>query len=290
MMMRDRSAVAATDVINVLSALLKARTGQVITLNRQWRIETALKPLTRARGHATLEELVSELHDDQTDMVAAMIVDALLNQESSFFRDPATIDLVVKAAELMHGNAPGQQLRIWSAGCSTGQEPLSLAMCFAEKSEFWQKNTPEIVATDVSGIVIAKARAGRFSQFEIQRGLPIRRMIQWFAADGSDWVASQDLLNSILFRKHNLVGDPAPAGKFDIILCRNVLFYLPPALRNYVFEKLAAAIRPGGLLVLGAGETVIGQTEAFAPSQNFRGVYQLTAAASAPSMIDASAS
>ncbi len=275
-MIVNRQPTAQTSAMTILAALLEARTGQQIAANRAWRIETALKPVLKARGHETLDQLVAELLDDHSGIIADMIVDALLNQESSFFRDAAVLDTVVAAIDARQA-ASTRKLRIWSAACSNGQEPLSLAMLFADRLERTGQPEPEILATDVSEAAIQRARAARFSQFEIQRGLPVRQMIKWFDADGSDWLARPELVRKINFRRHNLVGDPAPAGRFDVVLCRNVLFYLSPTLRKRVFDLLAEVVRPGGLLVLGAGETVTGQTDAFAPSTDYRGLYERVA-------------
>ena len=153
-----------------------------------------------------------------------------------------------------------------------------MAMLFEEQVTALGGRMPEIVATDVSDNAIARARAGRFTQFEIQRGLPVRRMVRWFDTVGADWVVSPELIRQISFRRLNLVADPLPSGKFDVILCRNVLLYLSPALRRQVLDRIATVIRPGGLLVLGAGETVIGQTDAFRPSLVYRGLYEPTGA------------
>jgi chemotaxis protein methyltransferase CheR len=184
--------------------------------------------------------------------------------------------MVADAAARVGRDNPGRRVRIWSAGCSTGQEPLSLAMLFSEAAERDNLPFPDIIGTDVSEAALARAREGRYSQFEIQRGLPVRRMMLWFDADGGDWVARPELVRQVQFRRQNLVSDPPPIGRFDIVLCRNVLLYLAPALRRQVFDAFAQVIRPGGLLVLGAGETVIGQTDAFRPSPDFRGLYEAT--------------
>ena len=264
---------ASSGAMNMIAALLEQRTGQQIAANRAWRIETALKPILRSRGLNTLEELVGELIGARTGELANQVVDALLNQETSFFRDAAVLDAIVDAAREMQAENPGRRLRVWSAGCSTGQEPLSLAMLFVERG----LADTEIVATDISTAALARARQGRFSQFEIQRGLPVMRMITWFDSDGGDWIAKPELVRKLQFRQQNLTADAPPAGRFDIILCRNVLLYFSQPMRRQVFDVLATAIRPGGLLVLGAGETVIGQTDHFTPSERFRGFYQAVA-------------
>jgi chemotaxis protein methyltransferase CheR len=260
--------------LNVFSALLEARTGQQIASYRSWRIDTALKPLLRARHLDTLDQLVTILLNGQDASVGDQIVDALVNQETSFFRDAAVFDSIVEAVATVE--AEGRRARIWCAGCSTGQEPLSLAMLFAERADAG-KPMPEIVATDVSDAAVLRARAGRYTQFEIQRGLPIRRMMRWFDADGADWLAKPELTKLVAVRRHNLVVDRPPAGQFDVVLCRNVLLYLSTTTKVSVFQRFADALRPGGTLVLGAGETVIGQTSLFEPSRRLRGFYERAA-------------
>lgn len=263
----------------MLAELLEARTGQQIAPNRSWRIETALKPLLRARKLVSLDALVAALLADGSGTLETLIVDALLNQETSFFRDPSALQAAVDAIERLHDAGLGRRARIWSAACSTGQEPLSLAMMFAERCAATGHAEPEILATDVSDIALARGRRAQFSQFEIQRGLPIRQMIRWFQPVDLDWAAKPELVQKIAFRQHNLVGDILPAGRFDVVLCRNVLIYLSPERRRQVFDMIAQVIRPGGYLILGAGETVLGNSEHFVPSDDAQVVYQRAAAA-----------
>ena len=274
------AAGAPTSAMLLLAGLLEQRTGQQLAPNRAWRLEATLTPLLRERGHATLDELVVELLGARDSTLADRVVEALLNGETFFYRDAGVVDAVVGALEQRLTRPGAGRLRVWSAGCSTGQEPLSLAMLMCERAGF-RPNFPEILATDVSDAAITRARAGRFTQFEIQRGLPIRRMIEWFEASGDGWSANRELLGRVHFRRHNLLADAPPAGGFDLILCRNVLLYFAPVQRRVVFDNLAAALRPGGLLVLGAGETVIGQTELFQPSPDWRGFYELASARAA---------
>jgi chemotaxis protein methyltransferase CheR len=267
-------------VMAALNTLLETRTGQQLAANREWRIETALTPLLRDLKLATLDDLVTAVR--HSPEIADQTVDALLNQESSFFRDTAVIELVAEAVAALRAEQGQRRVRIWSAGCSVGQEPLSLAMLFAEAGVAM----PEIVATDVSAAAIARARAGSYSQFEIQRGLPIRRMMRWFESAPNDhWVAQSKLLSSISYRRHNLVVDPAPGGTFDLILCRNVLFYLAPHLREQVLERLASALKPSGVLLLGAGETVIGQSDRLRPCRRARGFYERVGAPETPEQL-----
>lgn len=272
-MFHDPIPTVSSSAMTMIAALLENRTGQQLAANRAWRIETALKPLLREHRLDTLDDLIAALVVARTGELADMVVDALLNQETSFFRDAAVLDAVADAVHDMRGEAPHRRLRIWSAGCSTGQEPLSLAILLSERAGGKTAVLPEIVATDVSPTALARARAGKFSQFEIQRGLSVRRMISWFESAGNDWTASPELVRKVQFRQQNLANDLPPPGKFDVVLCRNVMLYFTSDVRRQVFASLYESLRPGGLLVMGAGETVIGQTEQFVPSDRYRGFY-----------------
>jgi chemotaxis protein methyltransferase CheR len=255
------------DGANVLAALLEARTGQRLAADRAWRIGTAVRPLLAELSLEHVDQLASRVLDGGDPHLGDRVVDALLNQETSFFRDAGVIETAVEALGTL---APRPRMRIWSAACSTGQEPLSLAMLLAESGA----TMPEILASDVSAAAIARARAGLYTQFEIQRGLPIRRLMRWFEGEGNRWTASPALTNAITYRRHNLVADPIPAGGFELILCRNVLFYLAPTTREQVLANLARALKPDGFLLLGAGETGIGQSPLLRPSRRVRGMYE----------------
>lgn len=254
----------------VMASLLERLSGQQLADNRAWRLETSLKPLVRELGMSGIDELARAVSRDDT--LADPVLDALLNQETSFFRDGNTLETVADAAQAARANG-ARRLRLWSAACSTGQEPLSLAILLEERG--MGADVAELVATDVSKGAIDRARTGRFSQFEIQRGLSVRRMIEWFHGEGGDWTANPALLRRIQFRRHNLVAEPAPMGGFDIILCRNLLLYFAPDVRRRAFDRLADALRPNGLLMLGASETAIGQTDRFVPAEAAKGFYRL---------------
>lgn len=270
----SQAAGPASRSIEVIAATLEAHTGQRIAQNRMWRVETSLKPLLRDHQLCSLDALANRLAEGRDTRLIGQVIDALLNQETSFFRDGGVIEEAVDAVLAMDFGAARRRARIWSAGCSTGQEPLSLAILFSER--LFQKSGlfPEIQATDVSDSAIARAQAGRYSQFEIQRGMPIRRMISWFDSADEVWSAKAELIRRISYRRASLLDAPASAGQFDLILCRNVLFYFSTDVRARAFARIAEALRPGGLLVLGAGETVIGQTKLLKPSSTHRGFYE----------------
>lgn len=261
----------------ILAGLLEARTGQQLTMSRRWRIETALAALMRDRGIATLDELITILVMGKEPNLSQQVVEALLNNETYFFRDRAPFDLLQRHAlpELAKRRQDSKRLRIWSAGCSTGQEVYSLAMLFAEEPQKWAGWTMDILGTDVSTSCVDRARNGIYTQFEVQRGLGINQMIKWFEECSDGWRAIEALRKPIRFQVHNLL-EPAPhPGGFDIVLCRNVMLYLNPEKKTLAFERIATALAEDGWLMLGAGETVIGQTGKLGADINARGLYRL---------------
>ena len=261
----------------ILAGLLEARTGQQLTMSRRWRIETALSALLRERGIATLDELITILVMGKEPSLSQQVVEALLNNETYFFRDRGPFDVLQRHAlpELAISREKSKRLRIWSAGCSTGQEVYSLAMLFAEAPEQWRGWTIDILGTDVSTSCIDRARSGIFTQFEIQRGLGINQMIKWFEEVPDGWRAVELLRKPVRFQVHNIL-EPIPhPGDFDVVLCRNVLLYLSPEKKALAFERIAGAMADDGWLMLGAGETVIGNTSKLGADVNARGLYRL---------------
>lgn len=262
----------------ILAGLLEARTGQQLTMNRRWRIETALSSLLRERGISTLDELITILVMGKEPALSNQVVEALLNNETYFFRDRSPFDLLARHAlpQLATKRDSTRRVRIWSAGCSTGQEVYSLAMLFAEDPAKWRGWTVDVLGTDVSSTVVDRARAGTYSQFEVQRGLGINQTIRWFEECDGGWRAVEEIRKSVRFQVHNLLESPPHPGEFDIILCRNVLLYLTGDKRRMAFDRIASALAADGWLMLGAGETVIGQTERFGADVEARGLYRRT--------------
>lgn len=260
----------------ILAGLLEARTGQQLTMSRRWRIETALAALMRARGIPTLDELITILVMGREPSLATQVVEALLNNETYFFRDRTPFDLLGKAAlpKLAKRRESSKRLRIWSAGCSTGQEAYSLAMLFAEDPVRWAGWTIDILGTDVSESAVRRARDGIYSQFEVQRGLGITQMIRWFEECEDGWRAVEPLRRTVRFQVQNLLEPPPHPGQFDIVLCRNVLLYLNIERKSQIFDRIGSAMAPDGWLMLGAGETVIGQTKRFEADSESRGLYR----------------
>jgi len=260
----------------ILAGLLETRTGQQLTMSRRWRIETALGGLMRDRGITTLDALIARLISGSELGLVDRVVEALLNNETFFFRDRPAFDLLLKGAlpRLHKAREAERRLSIWCAGCSTGQEVYSLAMSFAEDKARWAGWRIDILGTDISAAAIAQAREGVYSQFEVQRGLSVLQMMRCFTdEEGQQWRIDNALRSAVRFERRNLMDPPPRPGRFDIILCRNVLLYFSPAVRTAVFRRLAEASAPDAYLMLGAGETIIGLGDEFVIDTENRGLY-----------------
>jgi chemotaxis protein methyltransferase CheR len=275
----------------IIADLLFARTGQQLTANRRWRIDTALSALFRERGITNLDQLVCLLADSREEKLTLEVVEALLNNETYFFRDRLMFDLLGSEVlpELAAKRADTRRLSIWSAGCSTGQEALSLAMLFADQPERWKGWRIDILGTDISGRAVAAARTGAYTQFEIQRGLGVSQMLRWFTETADGWRPRAELRRPIRFERRNVLDAAPDPGRFDLVLCRNVLLYFAPANRAKAFARLAEATATDGWLMIGAGETLGGHSQSFEPACNTSGLYRRIAPAlsTAPARVSA---
>jgi chemotaxis protein methyltransferase CheR len=173
----------------------------------------------------------------------------------------------------------GQRIRIWCAACSTGQEPYSIAMMIDQNPALTGGVPVEIVATDISERCLERARQGLFTQFEVQRGLPIQMLMHYFTQQDDHWRISERIRSMVTYRKMNLMDPAYNLGKFDVIFCRNVLIYFDGPTKSDVMNRLAQSMNAGGFLMLGAAETVIGLTQAFDGAQDRRGLYKLSSKA-----------
>lgn len=265
------------NLLGIVAGLLEARTGQRLTADRLWRVGTALQGVLRDQGLDSLEDLVARLAQPGQRALAQQVVEALLNNETYFFRDRGMFEQLggTVLPELAQRREAQRRLSIWSVGCSTGQEVYSLAMLFAEQRARWRDWTIEILGTDVASSVIAAAREGNYSQFQIQRGLAVSQMVSFFEETRTGWRASEALRGMVRFVPHNLLETAPEPGRFDLILCRNVLLYFDRVTRARAFDRLASALAPDGRLMLGAGETTVGQTEALAPEKGVTGFHRL---------------
>lgn len=268
-----------TPAMRVLADLLESRTGQKLSEARRWRIETSLKPVLKAHRLSSLDSLAAAILADAGGALAQAAVDALLNNETCFFRDAQLFRMVADDLfpALMAADGRGRRertLHLWCAGCSTGQEAYSLAMLFRTHQDRWPDWRLRITATDISAEAIGRARQGLFSQNEVQRGLPINELLRWFEPSGDQWRIDPSLREMIDFRAANLFDERPPAHPYAAVFCRNVLLYFSGERKSRLLDILSRALDSGGYLLLGAGETVIGQRSQFVASHQFRGVYE----------------
>lgn len=258
-----------------LRKLVKERSGLVLSADKQYLVESRLIPLARKVDLAGIGELVAKLRGGD-EALAVDVVEAMTTNETFFFRDKTPFEHFTETImpAMLKARQNRRALRIWCAASSTGQEPYSLAMCLKEMGAQIAGWRIEIVATDLSREVLEKSKAGIFSQFEVQRGLPIQMLVKHFKQVGEMWQLSQEIRAMVQHRQFNLLQDFRALGKFDIVFCRNVLIYFDQEAKSGVFSRLTKTIEPDGFLVLGAAETVVGLTEAFKPLANKRGLYR----------------
>jgi chemotaxis protein methyltransferase CheR len=183
---------------------------------------------------------------------------------------------------LLAARAREKRIRIWCTAASTGQEPYSLAMVLKSMGSAIAAYRIDIVATDLSSDVLEKAKAGIYSQFEVQRGLPVQTLVKFFDQVGENWQLAPELRSMVQFRPLNLLNDFSALGTFDVVFCRNVLIYFDQENKIALLNRIARQMPGDGFLVLGAAETVIGLTEAFKPLADKRGLYVLNGRAQHP--------
>jgi chemotaxis protein methyltransferase CheR len=258
-----------------LRRYLKQRSGLVLTADKQYLVESRLLPVARKAGHASLGDLVEALKRGGDELLMATVVEAMATNESFFFRDKIPFEhfrsIVMPA--LLAARRNGRSIRIWCAAASTGQEPYSLAMCLKDMAPDIAGWRIEILATDLCADVLEKARAGLYSQFEVQRGLPIQLLIKHFIQVGELWQIAPELRAMVKFRQLNLLSDFSQLGVFDLIFCRNVLIYFDQATKIEVLDRLSRMTASDGFLVLGAAETVVGLTDSFKVVGDKHGLY-----------------
>jgi chemotaxis protein methyltransferase CheR len=266
-----------------LQKILKDRSGLMLSADKKYLLESRLLPLARKIGVAGISDLVAKMKAGGEALIRD-VVEAMTTNETFFFRDKTPFDHFKDSVipELVRARAERRALRIWCAAASTGQEPYSLAMILREMGAALSGWRIEIVATDLSPEVLEKSKSGLYTQFEVQRGLPIQMLVRHFTQVGAMWQLNADIRSLVQFRQFNLLQDFSGLGKFDVIFCRNVLIYFDQATKTDVFNRLAKVNEPDGYLFLGAAETVVGLTERYRICPNRRGVYLPSAAAARP--------
>lgn len=273
-----------------LRKFLKEKSGLDLSADKQYLVESRLVPLARKANLSGIDELVQKIKFGNS-LLSGEVVEAMTTNETFFFRDKMPFDHLrdVVLPEMIQARSARRSLRIWCAAASTGQEPYSIAMVIKEMSAQLSGWRIEIIGTDISQQVLEKSKAGIYTQFEVQRGLPIQLLVKYFKQTGDLWQIAPELRAMIQYKPLNLLTDFSHMGKFDIIFCRNVLIYFDQDMKSQIFGRLAKCMEPDGFLALGAAETVVGLTDAFKPHADKRGLYRPTALRAAPSLVPAMA-
>ena len=271
-----------------LRKLLKERSGLDLSADKQYLVESRLIPLARRAGLPGIAELVAKIKAG-AEALTSDVVEAMTTNETFFFRDKIPFDHLRETIlpALVQARASRRSLRIWCAASSTGQEPYSIAMCVKEFAGLagWRV---EILATDLSQEVLEKSKAGLYSQFEVQRGLPIQMLVKYFTQTGELWQLNADIRAMVQHRRLNLLQDFSHLGTFDVIFCRNVLIYFDQDAKASIFDRLSRMLEPDGVLALGAAESVVGISDAFKPYPDRRGLYRLNTERAARAGVSAS--
>ena len=267
----------------LFQTMLKERSGLVLSRDKAYLLESRLMPVARRWNLKGLDDLAGAVRIKRDEKLLKQVTEAMTTNESSFFRDNKPFDqfrdCVLPA--MMTARQSSRRIRVWSAACSSGQEPYTLAMMLRDMAAKLTGWTIEILATDLSSEILDKARAGVYTQFEVQRGLPITLLVKYFHQAGDKWELSPDIRRMVNFREYNLLEDLTPLGKFDIVFCRNVLIYFDQPTKARVLQAISKLMPPDGVLYLGGAETVLGISDSFRPMEGQRGIYRLSDASSA---------
>ncbi|MEO3429403.1 protein-glutamate O-methyltransferase CheR [Pelagibius sp. CAU 1746] len=261
-----------------IAQLLYQRSGLVITQEKAYLLESRLNPVARKWSLDGFDPLIAALRSNKDERLLVDVTEAMTTNESFFFRDNRPFDQFreIVLPHLLEARAARKQIRIWSAACSSGQEPYTLAMILKEQAAKLSGWKIEIVATDLSTEILNKAKEGLYSQFEVQRGLPIQLLMKYFTQEGEKWRISEEIRKMISYRPFNLLESPAALGTFDVVFCRNVLIYFDQTTKGQVLSRIAQIMPADGYLYLGGAETVLGISESFEVVPGQRGIYRLT--------------
>ena len=254
----------------------------VLSSDKVYLVESRLMPVARRHGIASLDDLLGQIRDAGDSPLMVEVTEAMMTNESYFFRDRVPFESFrqnVLPTLLEARRAEGaSKIRVWSAACSSGQEPYSLAMILKEEADKLAGFEVEIVATDLSTSMIEKAKSGIYTQFEVQRGLPIQLLVKYFKQVEEDWQIDAVVRETIDFRPFNLLEGFGALGKFDVVFCRNVLIYFDQPTKSDILQRISTMLPNDGILCLGAAESVLGISKDFKPVQGLRGVYGLVEA------------
>ncbi len=274
------SQALSSTAFQTFAALLKSRSGLVIGPDKLYLLETRLAGILKHEQLRDLAALADRLRAPGAEPLIRQVVEAMTTNESFFFRDDKPFQHFRNQAlpRLLASRSPAVPLRIWSAASSSGQEAYSLAMILSECRASISDRRIEIIGTDLARDQVARAREGLYTQFEVQRGLPVQMLMRYFRKEQNGWRINEAIRAMVQYREWNLLADLRPLGQFDVVFCRNVLIYFDQPTKAKVLEAIAQQMTSDGMLYLGGAETVLGISSRFAPLATERGVYGLATA------------
>jgi len=277
---------------DLICRILKERSGLTLAKDKAYLLESRLLPVARKWKFANFEELARVIRTKPDEALLRDVTEAMTTNESFFFRDIKPFDQFrdIVLPHMLKARAQQKSIRIWSAACSSGQEPYSLSMILSENAAKLQGWRVEIIATDLSTEILSRAREGLYSQFEVQRGLPIQYLVKYFQQAGDRWQINKPIRDMVQYRPFNLLQPMAPLGRFDVVFCRNVLIYFDQPTKTKVLDGIAGQMADDGFLYLGGAETILGVTERFQLIEGQRGIYGVQSPAAKPGLKAAVAS
>ena len=268
----------------LLCGIVKSRSGLTLSPDKAYLLENRLMAVARKWGMTDIDGLAAAVRGGPNEELLREITEAMTTNETLFFRDQTPFEQLEKVVlpRLLQSRKESRQIRIWSAACSSGQEPYSIAMILKGMGSILDDWRVEIRATDISRAMLDKARAGLYTQFEVQRGLPIAKLMKYFRQNGDKWEIDPTIRGMVEYKEFNLLQDPTPLGKFDVIFLRNVLIYLDTPTKTRVLENVWKLMPVDGVLYMGGAETVMGVTDKFMPVSEHRGMYSAVRAGANP--------
>jgi len=257
-----------------IAATLKQRSGLSLGADKDYLVRARLAPILKSRALPSLASLVEKMRADPA--LEREVVEAMTTNETLFFRDGRPFDHLREVGlPALHASRPRTlPIRIWSAAASTGQEAYSLAMLVCEMGPALAGRMVEIVGTDIAREPLLRAEQGLYTQFEVQRGLPSRLLVKYFTKEEQGWRVDRKLRSMVRFQTWNLLNDPHPLGRFDIVFCRNVLIYFDQKTKRQVLDGIIRQLAPDGLLYLGGAETVLGLGTSLTPAGGAVGIFR----------------
>lgn len=264
-----------TEDFELLCGIVKSRSGLSLSPDKAYLLENRLMAVARKWGMNDIDGLAASVRGGPNEELLREITEAMTTNETLFFRDQTPFEQLEKVVlpRLLESRKESRRIRIWSAACSSGQEPYSIAMILKGMGSVLDNWRIEICATDISRTMLDKARAGLYTQFEVQRGLPIAMLMKHFRQAGDKWEIDPAIRSMVEYREFNLLNNSNSLGQFDVVFCRNVLIYLDPPTKAQVLDNVWKLMPADGILYMGGAETVMGVTDKFQPVSDHRGMY-----------------